>query len=334
MTKAVRAAASAESINLVTAINRTLHAEMTRDPHVRVIGYDIGPIGGVFRATAGLFEEFGPHRVIETPMSENALLGTAVGLALRGERPVVEIQFLAFLYNAWGQFVYSLANLHQKTGGLLRAPVTIRTPFGGGIRPVPFHSESTETFLIHTPGVRVVCPSTPSEAKGLLSASIRCDDPVVFLEHSKLYRSVREPVVEGDYEIPLDKARTVQEGDDLTILTWGAMVHVAVAAAHSVDASIEIIDLRVLAPLDVQTILASVRKTGRCVIVQEARRTLGLGSELSALIAEHAIDCLHAPIKRVTGFDVSFPENQLEDYYLPGATRVRYAIETVLEYRF
>jgi pyruvate/2-oxoglutarate/acetoin dehydrogenase E1 component len=333
-TSHVPAGTSMQEMNLITAINHTLRVEMQRDERVRLIGYDIGPIGGVFRATEGLYGEFGEQRVIETPLSENAILGTAVGLAMRGERPVAEIQFLGFLYNAWGQFVYSLANLHQKSGGRFKVPVTVRTPFGGGIRAIPFHSESTETYLVHTPGIRVLCPSTPAEAKGLLSAAIRCDDPVVFLEHARLYRGVREPVPLVDYELPLDKCRIVQHGDDVTVLTWGAMVHTTVEAAASVDASIEIIDLRVLAPLDVPTIIESVRRTGRCVIVHEARRTLGLGAELAALTAEHAIDSLRAPVCRVTAFDVFFPESQLEDYYLPGVARVRHALEAVLDYRY
>lgn len=323
-----------EDMNLVTAVNRTLRDEMNRDQRVRLLGYDIGPIGGVFRATEGLYTAFGPERVIDTPLAESALLGTAVGLAMRGERPVVEIQFLGFIYNAWGQFVYSLANLRQKSGGRFNVPVTVRAPFGGGIRPLPFHSESTETYLVHTPGIRVVCPSTPYEAKGLLTSAIRCDDPVVFLEHSKLYRAFREPVPLEDFELPLDKARVVQVGEDLTILAWGAMVHTAVEAARSVEASIEIIDLRVLSPLDVETMLTSVRKTGRCVVVHEARRTLGLGAELAALVAEYALEWLRAPVRRVTGYDVFFPETQLEDYYLPGPARVKHAIEAVLSYQF
>ncbi len=334
MNPSAQASGSTEDMNLVTAINRTLRCEMERDPRVRLLGYDIGPIGGVFRATEGLHKLFGPERVIETPLAEGALIGTAVGLAMRGERPVVEIQFLGFIYNAWGQFVYSLANLRQKSGGRFIAPVTLRTPFGGGIRPLPFHSESTETYLVHTPGIRVVCPSTPYEAKGLLASAIRCDDPVVFLEHSKLYRAFREPVPLVDYELPLDKARVVQKGEDLTILAWGAMVHTAVEAARSVEASIEIIDLRILAPLDVETVIESVCRTGRCVIVQEARRTLGLGSELAALVAEHALEWLRAPVRRVTAYDVFFPEPQLEDYYLPGPARVKHAIEAVLSYQF
>ena len=323
----------AEPATLIAAVNRTLHDEMQRDPRLRILGYDIGPLGGVFRATEGLYDEFGPDRVIDTPLSENALIGCAVGLALRGDPVVVEIQFLGFLYNAWGQFVYSLANLCQKTGGRLKAPVTIRTPFGGGIRALPFHSESTETYLVHTPGVRVVCPSSPSEAKGLLTAAIRCDDPVVFLEHSRLYRSVREPVPEGEYVLPLDRARIVQHGDDATIVTWGAMVHTALAAARSIDASIEIVDLRSLAPIDVPAVLESVRKTGRCVILHEARRTLGLGAEIAALVSERALEWLEAPPIRVTAYDVFFPETQLEDVYMPSETRVHHALETVLAYR-
>ena len=323
-----------EEMNLVTAVACTLRQEMQRDPSVRVMGYDIGPIGGVFRATEGLFDEFGPERVMDTPLSENGLLGVAVGMAMRGERPVIEMQFLAFMYNAWGQFIYNLANLHQKTGGAMKVPLTIRATFGGGIKPLPFHSDSTEAYLMHTPGVRVVCPSTPAEAKGLLAASIRCDDPVVFLEHSRLYRAFREPVPDAPYTLPLDKARVVRAGREVTVLAWGAMVHVAQQAIDEMGVDAELIDLRVLAPLDTATILDSVRRTGRCVIVHEARRTLGLGAELSALVTEHVFDCLKAPVRRVTAFDVQFPENQTEDFYLPDARRVRHGIESVLQYRF
>lgn len=323
-----------EEMNLVTAVTHTLRHEMTRDPSVRVMGYDIGPIGGVFRATEGLYDEFGPDRVIDTPLSENGLLGVAVGMAMRGERPVVEMQFLGFMYNAWGQFVYNLANLHQKTGGLMKVPVTIRATFGGGIKPLPFHSESTEAYLMHTPGVRVVCPSTPSEAKGLLLAAIRSDDPVIFLEHTRLYRAFREPVPLGDYTLPLDKCRLVQQGTDLTLIAWGNMLHYATEAAAAMDASIEIIDLRSLAPLDVEPVLNSVKKTGRCLIVHEARRTAGPGAELSALINEYALEWLKAPVKRVTGFDVFFPDNQAEEAYLPSPQRIKAGIEAVLDYRF
>ncbi len=332
------ATTASEEMNLVTAVNHTLRHEMQRDPSVRVLGYDIGPIGGVFRATEGLYDEFGPDRVIDTPLSENGLMGLAVGMAMRGERPVIEMQFLGFMYNAWGQFIYNLANLHQKTGGLLNVPVTIRATFGGGIKPLPFHSESTEAYLMHTPGIRVVCPSTPAQAKGLLLSAIRSDDPVIFLEHTKMYRAFREPVPLSDYILPLDKCRLVQEGNDLTLIAWGNMLHHSVEAAAEVaartKASIEIIDMCSLAPLDVEPVLASVRKTGRCVIVHEARRTAGPGAELSALINEYALEWLKAPVKRVTAFDVFFPENQLEDAYLPGTQRIKAGIEAVLNYQF
>ena len=321
-------------LNLVQAVNQALRDELAHDSRVRVMGYDIGPIGGVFRATEGLYDTFGGERVIDTPLSENGLIGAAVGMAMRGERPVVEIQFLGFLYNAFGQFVCLMSNVRERSGGQFSVPMTIRTPFGGGIKPLQFHSESTESYLIHTPGVRVVCPSTPAEAKGLLSASIRCDDPVVFLEHSRLYRAFREPVPDAPYVLPLDQARVVREGRDVTVLAWGAMVHTARQAIDEMEVDAELIDLRVLAPLDTRTILDSVRRTGRCVIVHEARRTLGLGAELSALVNEHVFDCLKAPVRRVTAFDVQFPENQTEDFYLPDIRRVRHGIESVLQYRF
>jgi len=323
-----------EEINLVTAINQTLRQELARDPQVRVMGYDIGPIGGVFRATEGLYDEFGDEQVIDTPLTENGLIGAAVGMAMRGERPVVEMQFLGFMYNAWGHFIYSLANLHQKTGGLVNVPITIRATFGGGIKPLPFHSESTEAYLMHTPGIRVVCPSTPYEAKGLLAAAIRCDDPVIFLEHTKLYRAFREPVPRDDYTLPLDRCRLVQAGEELTLITWGNMVHYSQQAVDELDYSVEIIDLRSIAPLDVEPLLESVKKTGRCLIVHEARRTAGPGAEISALINEYALEWLKAPVKRVTGFDVFFPDNQVEDAYLPSPQRIKAGIEAVMQYQF
>ena len=334
MSNAKHTDSTGNSLNLVSAINQTLREELARDPRVRLLGYDIGPIGGVFRATEGLYDEFGASRVIDTPLSENGLIGVAVGMALRGERPVVEMQFLGFLYNAWGQLVYSLANLHQKTGGLLKVPVTVRATFGGGIKPLPFHSESTEAYLMHTPGIRVVCPASPAEAKGLLAAAIRCDDPVIFLEHTKLYRAFREPVPEGEYLLPLDRCRLVQSGADLTLVTWGNMLHTSMRAIAELDYRVEVLDMRSLAPLDVEPLLASVRKTGRCLIVHEARRTAGPGAEISALVNEYALDALKAPVKRVTGFDVFFPDNQVEDAYLPGPRRVRAAIEALMTYRF
>lgn len=323
-----------EPMNLVTSINHTLGQEMARDRSVRLLGYDIGPIGGVFRATEGLFDRFGPEQVIDTPLSENGLIGVAVGMAIRGERPVVEMQFLGFMYNAWGQFVYAMANLHQKTGGLLKVPVTVRATFGGGIKPLPFHSESTESYLMHTPGVRVICPSGPYQAKGLLAASIRSDDPVVFLEHTRIYRAFREPVPREDYTLPLDKCRLVQPGDEVTVVAWGQMLHEVLAVAPDYPGQLEIIDMCCLAPLDVEPVLESVKKTGRCVIVHEARRTLGPGAEISALINEYALEYLKAPVKRCTAFDVFFPDNQVEDAYLPGPFRIRAALDATLNYQF
>lgn len=323
-----------KEMNLVTSINHTLQSELKNNDRLRLVGYDIGRVGGMFRVTEGLFDEFGADRIIDTPATENGIMGMAVGMAIAGERPVIEVQFLGFMYNAWGQFIYNLSNIHQKTGGLFNVPVTIRAVFGGGIKPLPFHSESTEAWFMHTPGIRVVCPSTPSQAKGLLLSALRCNDPVVFLEHSKLYRAFREPVPTDDYQLPLDKCRMVQKGDDLTVITWGNMVHISTQAAGQLDASIEIIDLVSLAPIDIEPILASVRKTGRCVIVHEARRTAGPGAELSAQINEYALEWLKAPVKRATGFDVSFPDTSTEDFYLPGVDRVKFAFEAVLDFEF
>ncbi len=323
-----------EEMNVVTAVKETLRQEMHRDEHVRLLGYDIGPIGGVFRATEGLLEEFGEERVVDTPLSENGILGTAVGMAMRGDRVVPEIQFTGFFYPAFGQFMYTLVKMYERSGGNLEVPMTVRMPYSGGIKSSEYHSESTETYLVHTPGCRVVVPSTPYETKGLLAASIRNDDPVFFLEPKKIYRGSTEPVPDEEYTLPLDEARYVRRGEDITVYCWGAMVRHAETAADNVDADVEIVDLRTLSPLDVETILESVKKTGRAVVLHEARRTLGLGAEISALINEYALDHLHAPIKRATGYDVHFPGHQIEDDYLPDAQRAQYAIEAVMEYEF
>jgi pyruvate/2-oxoglutarate/acetoin dehydrogenase E1 component len=323
-----------QEMNLVTAVNAALRQEMERDESVRLMGYDIGPIGGVYRATQGLIEEFGEERVIDTPLSENGILGTGVGMAMRGCRIVPEIQFMGFFYPAFGQFMYTLAKMYERTGGNLEVPMTVRMPYSGGIKSSEYHSESTETYLVHTPGVRVVVPSTPYETKGLLASSIQSDDPVIFLEPKKLYRAGKEPVPEEEYTLSLDEARYVRQGEDVTVYTWGAMTRHAKTAADNVDGDVEIIDLRTLSPLDVETILESVRKTGRAVVLHEARRTLGLGAEISALINEYALDHLKAPVKRATGYDVHFPGHQTEDAYLPDADRAEYAIEAVLNYEF
>ncbi|MEF8878412.1 MAG: alpha-ketoacid dehydrogenase subunit beta, partial [Haloarculaceae archaeon] len=313
MSDAVTGDADATERNLVETINRTLAQEMRNDDAVRLMGYDIGPIGGVYRTTDGLLDEFGDQRVIDTPLSENGILGTAVGMAMRGERVVPEVQFMGFFYPAFGQFMYTLVKMHERSGGNLDVPLTVRMVCGGGVKASEYHSESTETYLVHTPGVRVVYPSGPAEAKGLLAASIRHDDPVVFMEHKKLYRTHREPVPEAEYTLPLDEARIAREGEDVTVLSWGAMVRHAETAADRVDADVEIVDLRTLSPLDVETVLESVKKTGRCVVFHEARRTLGLGAELGSLVNEYAFDRLLAPVRRATGYDVHFPGNVIED---------------------
>jgi pyruvate/2-oxoglutarate/acetoin dehydrogenase E1 component len=230
--------------------------------------------------------------------------------------------------------MYTFVKMHERSGGKLDVPITIRMVCGGGVKASEYHSESTESYLVHTPGVRVVYPSGPVEAKGLLAASIRHDDPVVFMEHKKLYRTHREPVPEEEYTLPLDEARIAREGEDVTVLSWGAMVRHAETAADRVDADVEIVDLRTLSPLDVETVLESVKKTGRCVVFHEARRTLGLGAELAALVNEYAFDRLHAPIRRATGYDVHFPKNVIEDDYLPDAARAQHAIEAVMSYEF
>lgn len=323
-----------KEMNLITAVNETLRQEMERDDSIRLLGYDIGPIGGVFRATEDLSDEFGEARVIDTPLSENGIIGTAVGMAMRGCRVVPEIQFMGFFYPAFGQFMYTLAKIYERSGGNLEIPLTVRMPYGGGIKSSEYHSESTETFLVHTPGCRVIVPSTPAETKGLLAASIRSDDPVIFLEPKKLYRKGTEPVSKEPYSLPIDEARYVRRGEDVTVYTWGAMTRHAVSAADEVTADVEIVDLRTLSPLDVDTILESVKNTGRAVVLHEARRTLGLGAEISALINEYALDHLHAPIKRATGYDVHFPGHQTEDAYMPDKQRAKYAIEAVMSYEF
>ena len=321
-------------MTMVQALNHALDQNMDSDDRVCVMGEDVAVNGGVFRVTKGLLEKYGEERVIDTPLSENGILGTAVGMAMRGCRVVPEIQFMGFFYPAFGQFMYTMAKMHERSGGALEVPMTVRMPYSGGIKSSEYHSESTETFLVHTPGVRVVVPSTPYETKGLLAATIRDDDPAFFLEPKKIYRGGTEPVPDEEYTISLDEARYVRHGEDVTVYTWGAMVRHAVTAADAVDADVEIVDLRTLSPLDVETILESVKKTGRAVVLHEARRTLGLGAEISALINEYALDHLHAPIKRATGYDVHFPGHQVEDAYLPDADRAQHAIEAVMNYEF
>jgi 2-oxoisovalerate dehydrogenase E1 component beta subunit len=325
-------------MNIIQAVNDALRLEMRRDSRVVVLGEDVGRFGGVFRATSGLQEEFGPERCVDTPLAESGIIGTAIGMALYGLRPVPEIQFADFIYPAYDQIVSELAKLRYRSGGEYPAPVVIRTPVGGGIRGGHYHSQSPEALFIHVPGLKVVCPSNPIDAKGLLATCIRGEDPVIFMEPKRVYRAARGNVPEGEYTIPLGEAKVVREATtgsrQVTVLAWGAMVHTALEAGEQGAAQgydLEVIDLRTLLPFDIDTILASVRKTGRVVVAHEAPRTCGFGAELAATIQEKAILSLEAPILRVTGFDTPFPYT-LEHEYLPDANRILDAVERVVSF--
>jgi pyruvate dehydrogenase E1 component beta subunit len=317
---------------LVEAVNDALHTEMERDDSVMVMGEDVGRAGGVFRATVGLLDRFGPDRCVDTPLAEAGILGTAVGLAMAGWRPVCEMQYESFSYPCLDQLICHVGRYHWRTNGAMEFPLTIRMPTGGGVKAPELHEDSPETYYVHTPGVKVAIPATPADAKGLLAAAIRSPDPVVVLEPKVLYRSPREDVPEGDHVVPLGKARMVREGDDVTLLAYGGMVAVASAAADELDASAEVVDLRSLKPLDEEALLASVGKTGRAVIVQEAPRVAGFGAEIAAVLAEKAILDLRAPVVRVTGYDAPFPFWSIEDEYLPTPARVVEAVEHVLSF--
>jgi len=317
-------------LNMVQAINLALKEEMQRDNSVVILGEDVGRDGGVFRTTEGLYEALGAERVIDTPLSESGIIGTAIGMAVYGLKPVAEIQFMGFIYSAIDQIFSHAARIRCRSRGRYTCPIVIRTPYGAGVKALELHSESAEAFFCHMPGVKVVVPSTPYHAKGLLISSIRDPDPVIFLEAMRLYRLVKEDVPEGDYTIPLGKARMVQDGKDVTLISWGSMLQRTLHAVEGYDA--EVIDLMTLQPFDEETVLNSVKKTGRVVIVHEAPKTCGFGAELSATIAEEAILYLKAPILRVTGYDVIVPLQKLEDYYLPSVERIRRAIEEVMKY--
>ena len=311
-------------LNIIQAVNDALRLEMRRDPRVVVLGEDIGKFGGVFRATSGLFEEFGADRVMDTPLAEAGIIGSAIGMALYGLRPVPEIQFADFIYPAYDQIVNELAKLRYRSGGQYTAPVVIRTPYGGGIRGGHYHSQSPEAYFCHTAGLKVVIPSNPYDAKGLLLSAIRGEDPVLFMEPKRVYRASKGEVPEGDYTLPIGKAKVVRRGAQVTVLCYGAMVHVvndAVERAVAEGLDPEVIDLMTLSPLDEATVLESVEKTGRVVVVHEAPKTCGYGAELVALIAEKALLSLEAPIVRVAGFDTPFPYT-LENEYLPTPERV------------
>jgi pyruvate dehydrogenase E1 component beta subunit len=319
-------------LTLLEAVNDALHTELERDENVMVLGEDVGRSGGVFRATAGLRDRFGPNRCVDTPLAEAGLLGGAVGLCMAGWRPVVEMQYDAFSYPCLDQLITHVGRYRWRSGGQMEFPLTIRMPYGGGVRAPELHDDSPEAYYVHTPGIKVAIPSTPADAKGLLAAAIRDPDPVVIFEPKLVYRTSRGEVPEGDYLVPLGKARIAREGTDVTLIAYGAMVGVCEGAADALaaEASCEVVDIRSLRPLDEAAILASVAKTGRVVIVHEAPRTAGFGAELAALIAEKAIFDLQGPVLRVTGFDVPYPYWTIEDKYMPSVERVSAAVRTLL----
>jgi len=322
------------TMNIIQAVNNALHTEMELDSSVVILGEDVGKFGGVFRATSGLYDTFGAERVIDTPLAESGIIGAAIGMALYGLRPVPEIQFVDFIFPAFDQIVNELAKFRYRSGGQYSCPVVIRTPYGGGIRGGHYHSQSPESLFVHTAGLKVVIPSNPRDAKGLLLASLRQKDPVLFMEPKRIYRASKGEVPEEDYEIPLGVANVLREGTDCTVIAYGAMVPVIQEAAVSAEAagiSTELIDMRTLLPFDIETVVESVKKTGRAVVVHEAPKTCGYGAELAASIYERALEYLEAPIARVTGFDIPFPF-ALEHEYLPNADRTLGAIRKTLEW--
>jgi pyruvate dehydrogenase E1 component beta subunit len=322
-------------LNMVQAINRGLLEEMERDPTVMVLGEDVGKEGGVFRVTEGLQERFGAHRVVDTPLAESGIVGVAFGLAVHGMKPVAEIQFDGFLPPAWDQIISHISRIRTRSRGRFTAPLVIRAPFGGGIHAPEHHSEATEAVFVHTPGIKVVYPSTPYDAKGLIASAIRDPDPVLYCEPKRLYRAMREEVPEEPYTIPIGQAKVVREGKDITLISWGAMVREALRAAELAEADgvhAEVIDLRTLSPMDDETYMASVKRTGRVVIVHEAPKTGGLGAEIIARINEQALLSLQAPVERVTGFDTVVPLAKLEHHYLPSPERILASIRKVMAF--
>ena len=318
---------------IIEAINDALTTEMEHDDKVVVFGQDVAESGGVFRATDGLKERFGVERVKDTPLSEIAIVGAAIGLGVYGYRPVAEIQFSGFLPPAFDQLVTNASRIRWRTRGRYSAPMVVRTPYGAGVRALEHHSESLEAIYSHIPGLKVVVPSTPHDAKGLLAASIRDPDPVLFMEPKHVYRSFREEIPEGSYEEPIGEAAVRREGSDVTVISWGAMMHPTLEAVGNLEGiDAEVIDLRTISPLDADTVVESVRKTGRAVIVHEAPRTGGFGAELVARINDEALVYLEAPVERVTGFDVPVPLLAMEDYYLPNPPRIEEGIRRAVEF--
>lgn len=321
-------------LTLAQALNRALDEALATHPEVTILGEDVGRTGGVFRITDGLQERYGPDRVVDTPVAESGIVGMAFGMAVGGMRPVAEIQFMGFSYPAYDQIANHVARIRNRSRHRFTAPLVIRIPYGGGIGAAEHHSESMETIYVHTPGLKVVVPSRPTDAKGLLAAAIADPDPVIFLEPIRLYRAVKEEVPDEAYTVPIGEARVEREGSDVTLVAYGAMMketrHAAEVLAEG-GVSAEVIDLRTLVPFDAATVLASVEKTGRLVVVHEAPRTLGFGAEVAALVAERALYSLQAPVRRVTGWDTVFPLKKSESYYLPSTERIVAAVEETLQ---
>jgi len=317
-------------LNIVQAINQALQQEMERDPDVIVMGEDVARDGGVFRVTQGLLDRFGPERVIDTPLAELGIIGTAVGLAAYGMKPVAEIQFMGFTYAGLEQLFSHASRIRSRSRGRFSCPMVVRTPYGIGIKPPELHSESSEALFAHMPGLKVVIPSNPYNAKGLLVSAIRDPDPVLFMEASRLYRSIKSDVPEELYSIPLGKANVYQEGSEITVVSWGTMLHRAAEASEDFDC--EIIDLQTIRPFDEETVVNSVKKTGRLVVVHEAPRVGGFGAEVAALVAEEAFGYLKAPVVRVTAPDAVIPMARLEDHYMPSGEMIKKAYQKVMQY--
>ncbi len=320
------------NLTLVQAINLALIQEMEADDRIIILGEDVGPNGGVFRVTEGLHARFGSDRVVDSPLAESGIIGTAIGLAMNGLRPIPEIQFEGFLGPAYDQLTTHAARMRTRTRGAFTVPMVVRVPVGGGIHAPELHSDSPEAIYAHHPGIKVVMPASPYDAKGLLISAIRDPDPVIFFEPKRIYRAFREEVPEDEYTIPIGEARVVEEGDDITVISWGATVVQCMKAIEASDKSIELIDLRTIYPLDMATIEASVKKTGRAIVVHEAPKTAGFGAEIAARIMEHCFLHLEAPVQRVTGFDTVMPYYKLELEYLPEAERIGKAIDEVAAY--
>jgi pyruvate/2-oxoglutarate/acetoin dehydrogenase E1 component len=320
------------TINMVQAINQTLDARMSADDSVVLLGEDIGVDGGVFRVTEGLQKKYGAERVVDTPLVELGIVGTAIGMAINGLRPVPEIQFQDFIYTAFDQIVNQMAKMRYRTAGRITLPMVLRTPYGGGVRGGLYHSQSGESYFVHTAGLTVITPSNPYDAKGLLSSAMDMNDPVMFLEPKRLYRAGKVEVPEEDYKIEVGKANLVHEGEKMSIITYGSMVPVVKSTVEKNNIDADVLDLRTLLPMDIDAIRATVSKTGRVMIVHEAPRTLGMGAEISAVISERMIEYLYAPIIRVTGPDTPIPY-RLEEYYLPNEKRIAKAAEKILNFR-